>query len=72
MTPIDRLARLSPSDRRIVALIGLGRSERQIAEKMSLTEVAVAERVRQLVQLLGVGSPDGLASLARSETGPDG
>ena len=45
---------LSPSDRRIVDLIGEGHSNREIAEQLGVAEKTVKNRITVILQTLGM------------------
>ena len=53
-TPAE-LDRLSPREREILDLIGLGLTNRQIADRLSLAEKTVKNRVSAILAKLGVG-----------------
>ena len=57
-------ADLSPTDRRLVALVGLGMSNAQIAETMNYTTSTVKTYISRLLTKLGRSNRAGLAALA--------
>lgn len=64
MHPWRRFTGLRPTDRRMVILLALGLTEREVAENMGVTHAAMVSHTRRIRRLLGVPSKTTLIAKA--------
>lgn len=55
-TPEDRYARLTDEEKRVLELLALGRSAKEIAEELAISPVDVRRCVKNIFEKLGVHS----------------